>query len=97
MRKYKKLVISPHIDDEVLGCAGTVAKLVKSNHNVHLLIMAEGITSRKAKKESDIKKMKTLYTPLISKGAKFFTTSRKGAELIKYASNSFLATSYPFR
>ena len=36
--------------------------------------------------------MRTLYTPLISKGAKFFTTSRRGAELIKYASNAFLAT-----
>ena len=36
--------------------------------------------------------MKKLYSPLISKGAKFFTTSRRGAELIKYASNAFLAT-----
>ena len=42
------------------------------------------------------KKMKTLYTPLISKGAKFFTTSRRGAELIKYASNAFLATKITF-
>jgi len=40
--------------------------------------------------------MKTLYTPLINKGAKFFTTSRKGAELIKYASNAFLATKITF-
>ena len=36
--------------------------------------------------------MKKLYSPLINKGAKFFSTSRKGAELIKYASNAFLAT-----
>ena len=36
--------------------------------------------------------MKKLYSPLISKGAKFFTTTRRGAELIKYASNAFLAT-----
>ena len=42
------------------------------------------------------KKMKVLYTPLISKGAKFFTTSRRGAELIKYASNAFLATKIAF-
>ena len=42
------------------------------------------------------KKMRTLYTPLISKGAKFFTTSRRGAELIKYASNAFLATKITF-
>ena len=42
------------------------------------------------------KLMKKLYTPLINKGAKFFTTSRKGAELIKYASNAFLATKITF-
>jgi len=39
-----------------------------------------------------IKKIKTLYDPLIKKGAKFFSTNRRGAELIKYASNAFLAT-----
>ena len=42
------------------------------------------------------KRMKALYAPLISKGAKFFTTSRRGAELIKYASNAFLATKITF-
>tara|TARA_E500000331_G_scaffold20273_1_gene17760 strand:- start:1270 stop:2040 length:771 start_codon:yes stop_codon:yes gene_type:complete len=40
--------------------------------------------------------MRKLYLPLINKGAKFFTTSRKGAELIKYASNAFLATKITF-
>ena len=39
-----------------------------------------------------IKKLKILYNPLIKKGAIFFSTSRRGAELIKYASNAFLAT-----
>ena len=42
------------------------------------------------------KKMELLYEPLIKKGAKFFCTSRKGAELIKYASNAFLATKISF-
>ena len=41
---------------------------------------------------SIIKTMKRLYSPLINKGSKFFTTNRKGAELIKYAANAFLAT-----
>ena len=36
--------------------------------------------------------MVSLYQPLIKKGAKFFSTSRRSAELIKYASNAFLAT-----
>ena len=40
--------------------------------------------------------MRKLYAPLINKGAKFFTTSRRGAELIKYASNAFLATKITF-
>jgi len=42
------------------------------------------------------KKMRLLYEPLIKKGAKFFSTSRKGAELVKYASNAFLATKITF-
>ncbi len=42
------------------------------------------------------KKMELLYEPLIKKGAKFFCTTRKGAELIKYASNAFLATKITF-
>ena len=40
--------------------------------------------------------MKNLYLPLINKGANFFTTNRRGAELIKYASNAFLATKITF-
>ena len=40
--------------------------------------------------------MKSLYQPLINKGAKYFTTTRRGAELIKYASNAFLATKITF-
>ncbi|MDC1476135.1 UDP-glucose/GDP-mannose dehydrogenase family protein [Pelagibacteraceae bacterium] len=43
-----------------------------------------------------IKKLKVLYDPLIKKGAKFFATNRKSAELIKYASNAFLATKITF-
>jgi len=41
-------------------------------------------------------KLKNLYSPLISKGAKFISTNRRAAELIKYASNAFLATKITF-
>ena len=40
--------------------------------------------------------LKNLYSPLISKGAKYINTSRRAAELIKYASNAFLATKITF-
>ena len=40
--------------------------------------------------------LKNLYSPLVSKGASYTHTSRRAAELIKYASNSFLATKITF-
>ena len=42
------------------------------------------------------KVMNNLYSPLISKGAQYLHTSRRAAELIKYASNAFLATKITF-
>jgi UDPglucose 6-dehydrogenase len=42
------------------------------------------------------KKLESLYEPLIRKGATFFSTNRSGAEMIKYASNAFLATKISF-
>ena len=36
--------------------------------------------------------IKNLYDPLIKRGVKYLNTSRRAAELIKYASNAFLAT-----
>ncbi len=40
--------------------------------------------------------IKNLYSPLISKGTLYLNTSRRAAELIKYASNAFLATKITF-
>ena len=40
--------------------------------------------------------LKNLYSPLISKGAKYVSKNRRAAELIKYASNAFLATKISF-
>ena len=46
-----------------------------------------GINNKKV-----LKKIEALYEPLVKKGAVFFSTNRRGAEIIKYASNAFLAT-----
>ena len=40
--------------------------------------------------------MKNLYLPIIKKGSRYLKTSRRSAELIKYASNAFLATKITF-
>ena len=42
----KYLIIAAHPDDEVLGCGGSMAKWSRDGSEVHVLIMAEGITSR---------------------------------------------------
>ncbi len=47
-----------------------------------------------SKKANDI--LKSLYLPIIKKKSRYFKTSRRGAELIKYASNAFLATKITF-
>jgi LmbE family N-acetylglucosaminyl deacetylase len=40
------LVIAAHPDDEVLGVGGTIARSADEGHNVYILILGEGITSR---------------------------------------------------
>ncbi len=40
--------------------------------------------------------LRSLYLPIIKKTSRFYSTSRRGAELIKYASNAFLATKISF-
>ena len=52
------------------------------------------VIGTKNKKANKI--LKNLYSPLISKGAKYVNTSRRAAELIKYAANAFLATKITF-
>ena len=50
-----------------------------------------GTNSKKANKI-----LKNLYESIIKRSGKYFKTSRRGAELIKYDSNSFLATKISF-
>ena len=47
------LVIAAHPDDEVLGCGGTIAKHARRGDAVHVLILAEGITSRDEKRKPE--------------------------------------------
>lgn len=44
------LVVAAHPDDEVLGCGATMAAHVRAGDVVHVLILAEGITSRSEKR-----------------------------------------------
>ena len=46
MTQSRALVVAAHPDDEVLGCGGTIARLASEGWEVHILILAEGATSR---------------------------------------------------
>lgn len=45
------LVVAAHPDDEVLGVGGTIINHAKNGDIVHIMIMAEGITSRSIKRD----------------------------------------------
>ncbi len=49
------LVVAAHADDEVLGCGGTIAKHVSKGDTVHLVIMADGVSSRLNTTEDELR------------------------------------------
>ena len=52
----KVLIIVAHPDDEVLGCFGTIARLIKEGYEAYTLILGEGKTSRDEKRVAENKK-----------------------------------------
>jgi len=44
--KKSVLIVAAHPDDEILGCGATIAQHVANGDSVHIMIMAEGLTSR---------------------------------------------------
>lgn len=53
LKNAKLLVVAAHPDDEILGCGGTVARLVKAGWEVYSLILGEGVTSRASESENE--------------------------------------------
>ncbi len=52
------------------------------------------VVGTNSKKANNV--LKNLYSPIIKKKGRYFNTSRRAAEVIKYASNAFLATKITF-
>ncbi len=52
----KILIVVAHPDDEVLGCFGTVARLIKEGYEAYTLILGEGKTSRDEVRKVENKK-----------------------------------------
>ena len=48
-------IIAAHPDDEVLGCGGTAIAHARRGDSVHILILAEGLTSRDMQRDAEIR------------------------------------------
>lgn len=63
------MIIAAHPDDEVLGCGGTIAKHVDQGHDVSILIIAEGYTSRSIKSDEKVNTSKVNELKVAAKKA----------------------------
>lgn len=52
------LIIAAHPDDEVLGCGGTIAKLVQQKATIHVAFLADGVFSRETESKKSQKELK---------------------------------------
>lgn len=68
----KIAIIAAHPDDETLGTGGAIAKHVASGDSVSVLIVGEGIVSRKQRREGYAKEKE-----LLKKYAEAFETIRE--------------------
>lgn len=65
----RHLVVAAHPDDEVLGCGGTIARLTALGHDVFVVILGEGITSRfTSRDEADAGLVEALHEDCIEVG-----------------------------
>ena len=107
--KKKKIIVTK--STVPIGTGDEIEKIIKKKKKLFSVIsnpefLREGEAIRDfrypdrivigANNKNEFKQMEKLYAPIINKGAKFFTTSRRGSELIKYAANAFLATKITF-
>jgi len=55
MSNKKILVIASHPDDEILGCGGTMHRMISEGADGYTLILGEGITSRDEKRDRELR------------------------------------------
>ena len=48
------LIVAAHPDDEVLGCGGTISRLIDEGHDIYVAILGEGVSSRYPERPKDV-------------------------------------------
>jgi N-acetylglucosamine malate deacetylase 1 len=79
-------IIAAHPDDEVLGCGGSMAKWASAGHDVHVLIMAEGATSRDDRRNRKLRHKEISNLAQSAKRARDIL-GVKSVELLNYPDN----------
>lgn len=68
--RKKILVVAAHPDDEVLGCGASIAKHVAKNDKVRVLLLGEGVTSRRKLSETQKEKLIVQLRKMTQKAAR---------------------------
>ncbi|EMO29502.1 PIG-L deacetylase family protein [Leptospira noguchii] len=86
MDKKIILTVAAHPDDEILGCGATMARLSQEGCEIHILILAEGITSRKNTRDrnSNLNELSELAQIAHTAGK---TVGAKSVELFDFPDN----------
>lgn len=85
------LVVAPHQDDEVLGCGGTISKLVQKNIDVDVII----ITNKRIESDSsEAVRLKLGYRRLHNLSFTDETVTHKTVDLIKFIENIYTSDTY---
>lgn len=87
------LVIAAHPDDEVLGMGGTIRKYTKLGHNIKILIMSTGITSRRSidyKNKTDYESSEKIQTKIKKQILELRKDSKKAVKILGVKDIEFL-------
>jgi LmbE family N-acetylglucosaminyl deacetylase len=78
------LIIAPHPDDEVLGCAGLIQKLITAGKEVHVIILSGGEASHNGCCPIDKQTLINERRQLSIKAAKLLNLSKEHLHFLNY-------------
>ena len=78
------LILSPHMDDETLGCGGLITKMISLNINIEVIVMTDGKGGGKCKNISMIRKKEFLKAKSVLGYSDFCIWNYPDGELLLY-------------